>query len=107
MYSANDIGYSSGSSGLRYEDIQFDDTELSPREYDLLFDLFTEFNSEFNIIIDVFEEEIIPSSGMGKAISLASEYAKHGSAERKAAAAKLLSVLKRAKELGKPVSLAF
>lgn len=33
------------TSGLRYEDIQFDDTELFPREYDLLFDLFTEFNS--------------------------------------------------------------
>ena len=96
-----------GSSGLRYEDIRFEDTELTPREYDLLFDLFTEFNHAFDIIIDAYEEEIIRASQIDKAISLAEEYGKHGSTERKTATAKLLLVLKRAKELCRPISLAF
>lgn len=37
---------------MPFEDIKFESTSFTDHEYDLLFDLLTDFNKSFNIIID-------------------------------------------------------
>jgi len=95
------------SSGLRREEIRWEDVELTERDYDMLFDLFGEFNKTFDIAIDEYEEEVIPASEMPKAIELTVEYLKFGSKDRKDAAMRLLGVLNRAHEISAPVLLSF
>ena len=42
---------------MPFEDIKFESTSFTDHEYDLLFDLLTDFNKSFNIIIDTYEED--------------------------------------------------
>lgn len=95
------------SSGLRWEEIRWEDLELTEHDYNMLFDLFGEFNKAFGIAIDEYEEEVIPASEMPKAIELTVEYLKFGSKDRKDAARRLLGVLNRAHEMSAPVLLSF
>lgn len=92
---------------MPFEKIKFESTSFTDHEYDLLFDLFTDFNKSFNIIIDTYEEEEIPRSGITKAIELTRRYLLSGSKERKDATAKLLAVLERAHSLSAPILLSF
>ena len=93
--------------GMPWEEIKWEDFEITSADYALLFDLFTEFNSAFDIIIDEYEEEVIPADKISDAISLTECYKKKFSDEHVHAADKLLSALNRAKELNKPVELSF
>ena len=92
---------------MPWEEIKWEDFEITPSDYALLFDLFTEFNSAFGIIIDEYEEEVIPADKISEAISLTENYKKKFNDEHVQAADKLLSALNRAKELNKPVELSF
>ena len=93
--------------GMPWEEIRWEDFEITSADYALLFDLFTKFNSTFGIIIDEYEEEVIPANKISEAISLTENYKEKFNDEHVQAADKLLSALNRAKELNKPVELSF
>lgn len=95
------------ASGLTWEEIKWEDFEISSADYARLFDLFTDFNQAFAIIIDEYEDEIIPADKIDEAIALTEAYRKRFRDERAQAADKLLAALVRAKELNKPVELFF
>ncbi len=90
-----------------WEEIRWEDIEITSTDYALLFDLFTEFNSAFNIIIDEYEEEVIPADKISDAILLTKNYKKKFADEHVQAADKLLAAFNRARELNKPVELSF
>jgi len=92
---------------MPFEEIKFESTYINDREYDLLFDLFGEFNKAFDIIIDSYEEEEIPASGISSAIELTVKFLTSSAGERRRAAQKLLTALMRAKEISAPILLAF
>lgn len=96
-----------GASDLTWEEIKWDDFEISSSDYALLFDLFTDFNLAFGIIIDEYEDEIIPADKIGEAIALTKSYKKRFRDDRVQAADRLLAALIHAKELNKPVELFF
>lgn len=96
-----------GASGLKWEEIKWEDFEISQSDYALLFDLFTDFNLAFGIIIDEYEDEIIPADKIGEAIARTEAYKKRFRDEHVQAADRLLAALVRAKELNKPVELFF
>ncbi len=96
------------SSGLTWEEIRWEDFEISPSDYARLFALFTDFNRAFDIIIDEYEEEVIPADRIGEAISLTEAYRRRSKNESVVQSAdKLLAALTRAKDLNKPVELFF
>lgn len=82
--------------------------ELSEEEYGMLSDVFYEFNQNFNIIIDIFEEETLEPHNIDTAIKIAK---KHLSNDKNSAfnisCEKLLNALLKAKELDKPVYFDF
>ena len=93
--------------GMLWEDIEFEDFEISEADYENLFDLFCQFNQEFDIFIDEYEEEEITADKIQAAVKLTEEYAKKAPAEVKKSTEKLLSALRRAADLGKPLELFF
>ncbi len=93
--------------GLLWEDIKFEEYQISKEDYDNLFNLFCQFDKPFDIIIDEYEEEIIPASGVQTAIDMTENYAENAPENIKSSAEKLLVALRRAKELGKQVLLSF
>lgn len=93
--------------GILWEDIKFEIFEISKTDYDNLFDLFCQFDKPFDIIIDEYEEEIIPASGIDTAIQMTKHFATSASPDVKSSAEKLLIALVRAKELGKQIILSF
>ena len=93
--------------GILWENIQFEEYQISKEDFDNLFDLFCKFDKPFDIIIDEYEEEIIPATGIQTAIEITEDYATTASAGVKASAEKLLVALRRAKELGKQILLSF
>lgn len=96
-----------GGSGLKWEEIKWEDFEISSSDYALLFDLFTDFNKAFDIIIDEYEDEIIPADKIDEAIVWTKAYKNRFRDEHVQAADKLLAALGRAKELNKPIELFF
>ena len=92
---------------ISWEDIKFEEFEIDSNDYNNLFDLFCQYDKPFDILIDEYEEEIIPASGVQLAIEMAERYAAGATPEVKASIEKLLAVLRRAKELGKQVLLSF
>lgn len=93
--------------GVLWEDIKFEEYEITKFDYDNLFNLFCQFDKPFNIIIDEYEEEIILAPHIQKAIEMTEQYAEKASLEIKNSAKKFLAVLKRANELGKQILLSF
>ena len=93
--------------GVLWEDIKFEESEIDGSDYANLFSLFYDINKALDILIDEYEEEIIPASGMQLAIELAEKYAANATYEVKMSTEKLLVILRRAKELGKQVLLSF
>lgn len=93
--------------GILWEDIKFEEYEIDGKDYNNLFDLFYDINKALDILIDEYEEEVIPASGVPLAIEMAEKYTINVAPEVKASTEKLLAVLRRAKELGKQVLLSF
>lgn len=93
--------------GVLWEEIKFEDFHISKSDYDNLFDLFCQFDKPFDIIIDEYEEEIIPATGIQVAIDMTKGFAAKAPPEVKASAEKLLLALNRAKELQKQILLSF
>ena len=96
-----------GDLEIPFDEIQFEDFFITKGDYENLFDLFTEFNKAFNIIIDEYEEEIIPAGQINSAITLSEQYFQDNSQEIKASTEKLLVALRRAKELQKELIFFF
>ena len=93
--------------GLLWEDIKFEEHEITKDDYNNLFQLFCQFDKPFDIIIDEYEEEEIPADKIQMAIEMTEAYISKASAETKTSANKLLAALVRAKELGKPIEFFF
>lgn len=93
--------------GMLWEDIEFEDFEISEADYGNLFDLFYQFNQAFDIFIDEYEEEEIAADKIQTAVKMTEEYARKAPAEVKISAEKLLSALRRAAVLDKPLELFF
>lgn len=92
---------------IPWEEIQFEDYQITQADYENLFALFCQFDKPFDIIIDEYEEEEIPADKIQTAIEMAETYASKSPIEIKASTEKLLVALNRAKELGKPLELFF
>ena len=92
---------------IPWEEVQFEDFEITKEDYDHLLPLFCEFDKPFNIFIDEYEEEVIPASDIPTAIEMANEYAKKATPQVCASTEKLLAALTRANELGKQLALFF
>lgn len=93
--------------GMLWEEIKFEDYQITQADYENLFGLFCQFDKPFDIIIDEYEEEEIPADKIQTAIEMTETYASKSSIEIKASTEKLLVALKRAKELGKPLEFFF
>lgn len=93
--------------GVLWEDIKFDDFYLSKSDYDNLLKLFCQFDKPFDVIIDEYEEEIIPASRIQTAIEMTERFANKASPTVKKSAEKLLIAFKRAKELHKQILFSF
>lgn len=96
-----------GATGMPWEDIQWEDFEITENDFNLLLPLFDKFDKAFNIIIDMYEDEIISAESIEKAIALTEEFMTKSGEEHKDAANKVYSALKRAKTLKKPILLVF
>lgn len=82
--------------------------ELSEAEYTLLIDIFYEMNKKFNIIIDIFEEEVLKNDNVADAIKLLSKHISESSnPDLIEAANKVMTALAKAKELNMPVYFDF
>ena len=92
---------------IPWEEIQFEDYQITKTDYDNLFELFCQFDQPFDIIIDEYEEEEIPADKIQTAIEMTEAYSSKSSTDVKTSANKLLVALQRAKELGKPLELFF
>ena len=93
--------------GVLWEDIKFEEYQISKEDYDNLFDLFCQFDRPFNTIIDEYEEDEIAADKIQPAIEMTEAYAAKAPREVKASSEKLLVVLRRAKDLGKQILLSF
>ncbi len=93
--------------GMLWEDVEFEDFEISAADYDNLFDIFCQFNRAFDIFIDEYEEEEISADKIQTAVKMTEDYARKAPAEAKASTEKLLSALRRAADLDKPLELFF
>lgn len=93
--------------GVLWEDIKFEDYEITREDYHNLFPLFCQFDTPFDIIVDEYEEEEIPADKIQTAVEMTEAYIVRASAEVKTSAHKLLAALRRAAELGKPIELFF
>lgn len=89
--------------GVCWEDIRFEEYELSTTDYDNLFSLFESFDAPFGIIIDEYEEEIIGAQHIKTAIEMTRRFAQRKSLGVKASADKLLTALERARDLGRQI----
>ena len=65
--------------GVLWEDIKFDDFYLSKSDYDNLLKLFCQFDKPFDVLIDEYEEEIIPASRIQTAIEMTESFANKAS----------------------------
>lgn len=92
---------------IPWEEIQFEDYQITQIDYANLFGLFCQFDKPFDIIIDEYEEEELPADKIQTAIEMTEKYASKSPTEIKASTEKLLVALKRAKELGKPLEFFF
>ena len=93
--------------GVLWEDVKFEEYQISKADYDNLFDLFCQYDKPFNTIIAEYEEDEIAADKIQPAIEMTEAYAAEASPEIKASTEKLLVVLRRAKELGKQILLSF
>lgn len=93
--------------GMLWEDIEFEDFEISEADYSNLFDLFYQFNQAFDIFIDEYEEEEIAADKIPTAVEMTKEFAENASAEVKKSTEKLLAALRRAADFNKPLELFF
>lgn len=93
--------------GVLWEDIKFEEFQITKADYDNLFALFRKFDQPFDIVIDEYEEEIIPADKISAAIEMTESYAAGASDEVKASTEKFLAALNRAKELDKQILLSF
>ena len=81
---------------------------LTDDEYNILFDIFYEWNETFDIIIDIFEEETLEAGYTRKAMEILDKYIGNSTDKQfLAAAAKLKEALSKAVELGMPLYLDF
>lgn len=92
---------------IPWEEIKFEEYRITKEDFNNLYKLFCEFDKPFDILIDEYEEEIIPASGIQTAIQMTLDFAATASSEVKESANKLLCALNRAKELGKQILLSF
>ena len=93
--------------GVLWEDIKFEDYQISKHDYDNLFKLFCQLDKPLDILIDEYEEEEILANRIQEVITITEAYIAKASSAVKASAEKFLAVLKRAKELDRPVELFF
>lgn len=92
---------------IPWEDVRFEDFEITKEDYDNLFRLFCEFDRQFGIFVDEYEEETISASDIPAAIVMAEGYAKKASPRIKVSTEKLLAALRRAKALGRQLAFFF
>lgn len=93
--------------GMAWEDITFEDFEITKEDYENLWNLFASFDAPFGIIIDEYEEEILLARFVKDAVRKTEEYREKSTAAARTSAEKLLQALKRADELGKQVAFFF
>lgn len=92
---------------IPWEDVGFEDFQITKEDYDNLFRLFCEFDKPFGILIDEYEEEVISASDIPAAIAMAEKYAEKAPVKIKRSTEKLLVALRRAEELGRQVAFFF
>lgn len=92
--------------GVLFEDIMFEEYQLTKNEFEALYPLFCEFDEALGILIDEYEEEIIPADRIGMAIELTRAFAGKDSFACNSAD-KFASVLCRAQDLKKQLLLSF
>ena len=82
--------------------------ELTLSEYEALTEVFTKWNAEFGILIDIFEEETITSNNTKRALEILQQHMDFNQdSEFLIAAQKLKTVLAKAVEVHMPLHLDF
>lgn len=92
--------------GVLFEDIRFEEYQLTKDEFESLYPLFCEFDGALGILIDEYEDEVIPADRIGMAIELTRAFARENALACNAAD-KFASILCRAQELKKQLLLSF
>lgn len=93
--------------GVLFENIRFEEYQITKAEYESLYPLFCKFDDAFGILIDEYEEEVIPAEGICVALELSRGFAEEVDDATRAATEKFVSILCRAQELGKQLLLSF
>lgn len=74
MVPLNENGANALEWGTGFDERDFRIAEISPEQYNGLFWLFDRFNSEFNLLIDRFEEETLPPENLERAIEMTAAF---------------------------------
>lgn len=92
--------------GVLFEDIRFEEYQFTKEEFESLYPLFCEFDEALGILIDEYEDEIIPVERIGMAIELTRAF-EGKDAIACSSACKFASILCRAQDLKKQLILSF